>query len=152
MKIKGQLTTTDPNSGGKITLDNVEFFWYINDPAVASNKLNETASNTITISKEKLPLGETHKIFMLPKGTENSDGYIPYEINGKTYLLCSAATPVQLRVMKDGPQLNFGFNDVDYPFKASDYEASLRIGLPQLKKLKNTGFLEIPLHSATMGD
>lgn len=151
VKIKGQLTTTDPNSGGKITLDNVEFFWYINDPAVASNKLNETASNTITISKEKLPLGETHKIFMLPKGTENSDGYIPYEINGKTYLLCSAATPVQLRVMKDGPQLNFGFNDVDYPFKASDYEASLRIGLPQLKKLKNTGFLEIPLHSATMG-
>lgn len=150
--IKGQLITTDPNSGGKITLDNVEFFWYINDPAVASNKLNETASNTITISKEKLPLGETHKIFMLPKGTENSDGYIPYEINGKTYLLCSAATPVQLRVMKDGPQLNFGFNDVDYPFKASDYEASLRIGLPQLKKLKNTGFLEIPLHSATMGD
>lgn len=152
VKIKGQLTTTDPNSGGKITLDNVEFFWYINDPAVASNKLNETASNTITISKEKLPLGETHKIFMLPKGTENSDGYIPYEINGKTYLLCSAATPVQLRVMKDGPQLNFGFNDVDYPFNDGSYEASLRIGLPQLEKLKNTGFLEIPLHSVTMGD
>ena len=152
VKIKGQLTTTDPNSGGKITLDNVEFFWYINDPAVASNKLNETASNTITISKEKLPLGETHKIFMLPKGTQNSDGYIPYGINGKTYLLCTGAIPVDLRVMKDGPQLNFGFNDVDYPFKASDYEASLRIGLPQLKKLKNTGFLEIPLHSATMGD
>ena len=151
--IKGQLTTTDPNSGGKITLDNVEFFWYINDPAVASNKLNETASNTITISKEKLPLGETHKIFMLPKGTENSDGYIPYEINGKTYLLCSAATPVQLRVMKDGPQLNFGFNDVDYPFKASDYEASLRIGLPQLEKLKaSKGYLKVPLHSATMRD
>lgn len=152
VKIKGQLTTTDPNSGGKITLDNVEFFWYINDPSVASNKLNETASNTITISKEKLPLGETHKIFMLPKGTQNSDGYIPYEINGNTYLLCTGAIPVDLRVMKDGPQLNFGFNDVDYPFKASDYEASLRIGLPQLKKLKNTGFLEIPLHSATMGD
>lgn len=152
VKIKGQLTTTDPNSGGKITLDNVEFFWYINDPAVATNKLNETASNDITISMDKLPLGKTHNIYMKPEGTQNKDGYIPYEINGKTYLLCSAATPVQLRVMKDGPQLNFGFNDVDYPFKASDYEASLRIGLPQLKKLKNTGFLEIPLHSATMGD
>lgn len=151
--IKGQLITTDPNSGGKITLDNVEFFWYINDPAVASNKLNETASNTITISKEKLPLGETHKIFMLPKGTENSDGYIPYEINGKTYLLCSAATPVQLRVMKDGPQLNFGFNDVDYPFNDGSYEASLRIGLPQLEKLKaSKGYLKVPLHSATMRD
>ena len=152
VNIKGQLITTDPNTGGKITLDNVEFLWYIDDPAVASNKLNETASNTITISKEKLPLGEIHKIFMLPKGTPNADGYIPYEINGKTYLLCTSAIPVPLRVMKDGPQLNFGFNDVDYPFKASDYEASLRIGLPQLKKLKNTGFLEIPLHSATMGD
>ena len=150
--IKGQLTTTDPNNGGKITLDNVKFFWYINDPAVASNKLNETASNTITISKEKLPLGETHKIFMLPKGTPNADGYIPYPLNGKTYLLCTSAIPVPLRVMKDGPQLNFGFNDVDYPFNDGSYAASLRIGLPQLKKLKNTGFLEIPLHSATMGD
>lgn len=151
--IKGQLTTTDPNSGGKITLDNVEFFWYINDPKVASNKLNETASNTITISKEKLPLGETHKIFMLPKGTQNSDGYIPYEINGKTYLLCPGAIPVPLRVMKDGPQLNFGFNDVDYPFNDGSYEASLRIGLPQLEKLKvSKGYLKVPLHSATMRD
>lgn len=26
--IKGQLITTDPNSGGKITLDNVEFLVY----------------------------------------------------------------------------------------------------------------------------
>lgn len=152
VKIKGQLTTTDPNSGGKITLDNVEFFWYINDPAVASNKLNETASNTITISKEKLPLGETHKIFMLPKGTENSDGYIPYTINGKTYLLCTGAIPVPLRVMLDGPQLNFGFNDVDYPFNDGSYEASLRIGLPQLKKLASKGYLKVPLHSATMKD
>lgn len=151
--IKGQLTTTDPNSGGKITLDNVEFFWYINDPAVASNKLNETASNTITISKEKLPLGETHKIYMLPEGTPNADGYIPYVINGKTYLLCPGAIPVPLRVMKDGPQLNFGFNDVDYPFNDGSYEASLRIGLPQLEKLKaSKGYLKVPLHSATMRD
>ena len=152
VKIKGQLTTTDPNNGGKITLDNVKFFWYVGDPTVATNKLNETASNEITINKDKLPLGKTHKIYMQPEGTPNDDGYIPYTINGTTYLLCTGAIPVDLRVMKDGPQLNFGFNDVDYPFKASDYEASLRIGLPQLKKLKNTGFLEIPLHSATMGD
>lgn len=150
VNIKGQLVTTDPNTGGKITLDNVEFLWYIDDPAVASNKLNETASNTITISKEKLPLGEIHKIFMLPKGIPNADGYIPYEINGKTYLLCTSAIPVPLRVMKDGPQLNFGFNDVDYPFKDGSYEASLRIGLPQLKKLKEkNGYLQVPLHSAS---
>lgn len=153
VKIKGQLVTTDPNTGGKITLDGINFIWYIDDPLVATNKLNETASNEITISKDKLPLGVTHKIFMLPEGTQNSDGYIPYTINGKTYLLCPSAIPVPLRVMKDGPQLNFGFNDVDYPFNDGSYEASLRIGLPQLEKLKaSKGYLKVPLHSATMRD
>ena len=153
VKIKGQLTTTDPHNGGKITLDNVKFFWYVDDPAVATNKLNETASNDITISMDKLPLGKTHNIYMKPEGTQNKDGYIPYEINGKTYLLCPSAIPVPLRVMKDGPQLNFGFNDVDYPFNDGSYEASLRIGLPQLEKLKaSKGYLKVPLHSATMRD
>ena len=151
VKIKGQLTTTDPNTGGKITLNNVKFFWYLDGTAEA-NKLNVTASNEITISKVKLPLGETHKIYMKPEGTENADGYIPYKINGTTYLLCPSAIPVPLRVMKDGPQLNFGFNDVDYPFNDGSYEASLRIGLPQLKKLASKGYLKVPLHSATMRD
>lgn len=148
--IKGQLTTTDPHNGGKITLDNVKFFWYVDDPAVATNKLNETASNDITISMDKLPLGKTHNIYMKPEGKE-VDGYIECTLNGKKYLLCPAAIPVPLRVMKDGPQLNFGFNDVDYPFNDGSYEASLRIGLPQLKKLKaSKGYLKVPLHSATM--
>lgn len=151
VKIKGQLTTTDPHNSGKITLNNVKFFWYVDNPAVATNKLNETASNEITISKDKLPLGTTHNIYMLPEGTQNKDGYIPYTINGKEYLLCPSAIPVPLRVMKDGPQLNFGFNDVDYPFNDGSYEASLRIGLPQLEKLKTSkGYLKVPLHSATM--
>lgn len=154
VKIKGQLTTTDPHNGGKITLDKVKFFWYL-DVTDDAHKLNETASNEITISKakDKLPLGETHKIYMKPEGTENADGYIPYKINGTgtTYLLCTRAIPVPLRVMKDGPQLNFGFNDVDYPFNDGSYEASLRIGLPQLEKLKaSKGYLKVPLHSATM--
>ena len=153
VKIKGQLITTDPNTGGKITLNNVKFFWYVDDPAVATNKLNETASNDITISMDKLPLGTTHNIYMKPEGTDN-DGYIEYTApNGKKYLLCPSAIPVPLRVMKDGPQLNFGFNDVDYPFNDGSYEASLRIGLPQLEKLKaSKGYLKVPLHSATMRD
>ena len=155
VKIKGQLVTTDPNTGGKITLDGVNFIWYI-DGTGAANKVDPSAaaSNEITISKDKLPLGETHNIYMKPEGTQNSDGYIPYTINGKTYLLCPGAIPVPLRVMKDGPQLNFGFNDVDYPFNDGSYEASLRIGLPQLKKLKasSKGYLKVPLHSATMRD
>ena len=151
VKIKGQLVTTDPNTGGKITLDGVKFYWYI-DGTSDADKIDPTAaaSNEITISKDKLPLGETHNIYMKPEGTQNSDGYIPYTINGKTYLLCSSAIPVPLRVMLDGPQLNFGFNDVDYPFNDGDYEASLRIGLPQFEKLKaSNGYLKIPLHSVS---
>ena len=155
VKIKGQLTTTDPYNGGKITLDGVKFIWYI-DGTGETNKVDPSApaSNEITISRDKLPLGETHNIYMQPEGTE-VDGYIECTLNGKKYLLCPSAIPVPLRVMKDGPQLNFGFNDVDYPFNDGNYEASLRIGLPQLEKLKTSskgGYLQVPLHSATMRD
>lgn len=154
IKIKGQLVTTDPNTGGKITLDGVKFIWYL-DGKDAGNKIDPSApaSNEILIKKKNITLGKEHEIYMLPEGTPNADGYIPYVINGKTYLLCPSAIPVPLRVMKDGPQLNFGFNDVDYPFNDGSYEASLRIGLPQLEKLKaSNGYLKIPLHSATMRD
>lgn len=154
IKIKGQLVTTDPNTSGKITLDGVKFYWYL-DGTGEANKLNpsEPANNEIKISKDKLTLGKTHNIYMKPEGTLN-DGYIEYIApNGKKYLLCTGAIPVPLRVMLDGPQLNFGFNDVDYPFNDGSYEASLRIGLPQLEKLKTSnGYLKVPLHSATMKD
>ena len=153
IKIKGQLVTTDPNTGGKITLDGVKFFWYLDGTSTANLLNPDGAINEITILKKNITLGDTHKIFMKPDGNDDDgDGYIEYPLNGKTYLLCLSAKPIPLRVMKDGPQLNFGFNDVDYPFNDGSYAASLRIGLPQLKKLKNTGFLEIPLHSATTGD
>lgn len=155
IKIKGQLVTTDPNTGGKITLDGVKFFWYL-DGKDEGNKIDPSApaSNEIAIKKKNITLGKEHEIYMLPEGPKNSDGYIEYAApNGKTYLLCPGAIPVPLRVMLDGPQLNFGFNDVDYPFNDGSYEALLRIGLPQLEKLKaSKGYLKVPLHSATMRD
>ena len=156
IKIKGQLVTTDPNTGGKITLDGVKFFWYL-DGKDEGNKIDPSApaNNEIAIKKKNINLGDTHYIYMQLEGNDDEgDGYIKYTApNGKTYLLCTGAIPVPLRVMKDGPQLNFGFNDVDYPFNDGSYEASLRIGLPQLEKLKaSNGYLKVPLHSATMKD
>ena len=156
IKIKGQLVTTDPNTGGKITLDGVKFFWYL-DGKDEGNKIDPSApaNNEIAIKKKNINLGDTHYIYMQLEGNDDEgDGYIKYTApNGKTYLLCTSAIPVPLRVMKDGPQLNFGFNDVDYPFNDGSYEASLRIGLPQLEKLKaSNGYLKVPLHSATMRD
>ena len=152
IKIKGQLITTDPNTGGKITLDGVKFFWYL-DGKDEGNKIDPSASasNEIAIEKKDINLGDTHYIYMKPEGNDDDgDGYIEYPLNGKTYLLCTSAIPVPLRVMKDGPQLNFGFNDVDYPFNDGSYEASLRIGLPQLKKLKaSNGNLQIPIHDVS---
>lgn len=156
IKIKGQLVTTDPNTGGKITLDGVKFFWYL-DGKDEGNKIDPSApaNNEIAIKKKNINLGDTHYIYMQLDGNDDDgDGYIKYTApNGKTYLLCLSAKPIPLRVMLDGPQLNFGFNDVDYPFNDGSYEASLRIGLLQLEKLKaSKGYLKVPLHSATMRD
>ena len=156
IKIKGQLVTTDPNTGGKITLDGVKFFWYL-DGKDEGNKIDPSApaNNEIVIKKKNINLGDTHYIYMKLEGNDDDgDGYIKYTApNGKTYLLCLSAKPIPLRVMLDGPQLTFGFNDVDYPFNDGSYEASLRIGLPQLEKLKaSKGYLKVPLHSATMRD
>ena len=150
VKLKGSLTTIDPKTGAKITLTDVPFFWYIDQ---ATKPYSSTASKEITIPiSSEFDYG-AHTVYMKPEPTgKNAENEDVYTIGSVSYLLCDEAIPVTLRIMKDGPQLNFGFNDVDYPFKASDYEASLRIGLPQLKKLKNTGFLQIPLHSATTGD
>ena len=147
--LKGSLTTIDPNTGEKITLTGVPFLWYIDD---SSTPVDATPSTTIEIPVSKIGYG-AHKIYMKPEtGTKNTAGDMVFTVNGVEYLMCTEKIPVSLRIAKDGPQLNFGFNDVDYPFKDNSYEASLRIGLPQIKKLlekTSQGYLQVPLHSAS---
>lgn len=148
INVKGNLTTVDSQNGGKVSLPGISYDWYL-DVIDADHKLNVDACNEISISKDRITLGVEHKLYMKPSGSVNADGYMEYTVNGTIYLLCMEAIPVSLRVSKAGPQLNFGFNDVDYPFKDGDYEASLRIGLPQMKALKDkSGYLQVPLHSA----
>lgn len=147
--LKGSLTTIDPNTGEKITLTGVPFLWYIDD---SSTPVDATPSTTIEIPVSKIGYG-AHKIYMKPEtGTTNAAGDMVFTVGSVEYLMCTEKIPVPLRIAKDGPQLNFGFNDVDYPFNDNSYEASLRIGLPQIKKLlekTSQGYLQIPLHSAS---
>ena len=147
VKLTGSLTTIDPVTGEKITLTGVPFLWYIDDN---STPVELTASNIIEIPVSKIGYG-AHKIYMKPEtGKTNAAGDVVFTVGSVEYLMCTEKIPVPLRIAKDGPQLNFGFNNVDYPFKASDYEASLRIGLPQLKKLKEkSGYLQVPIHDVS---
>ena len=154
VKLKGSLTTIDPKTGAKIMLTDVPFYWYIDQKTDA---YNSTASNEITIPVSYIKYG-AHTIYMKPahNGT-NADGEKVYTTkDGVSYLLCDGAVPVPLRIAKDGPQLNFGFNDVYYPFNDATYKSALRIGLPQIKKLlernktnSSEGYLQVPLHSAS---
>ena len=154
VKLKGSLTTIDPKTGAKIMLKDVPFYWYINQK---TTPYNSTASNEITIPVSVIKYG-AHTIYMkpAPNGT-NADGEEVYITpDGVSYLLCNDAVPVPLRIAKDGPQLNFGFNDVYYPFNDATYKSALRIGLPQIKKLleqnetnSSKGYLQVPLHSAS---
>ena len=147
VKLTGSLTTIDPVTGEKITLTGVPFLWYIDD---SSTPVDATPSTTIEIPVSKIGYG-AHKIYMKPEtGKTNAAGDMVFTVGSVEYLMCTEKIPVPLRITKDGPQLSFGFNDVDYPFKASDYEASLRIGLPQLKKLKEkSGYLQVPIHDVS---
>ncbi len=147
VKLTGSLTTINPVTGEKITLTGVPFLWYIDD---SSTPVDATPSTFIEIPVSKIGYG-AHKIYMKPEtGNKNADGEMVFTVGSVEYLMCTEKIPVPLRIAKDGPQLNFGFNDVDYPFNDASYGASLRIGLPQLKKLnEKNGYLQVPLHSAS---
>ena len=154
VKLKGSLTTIDPKTGAKIMLTDVPFYWYIDQK---TTPYNSTASNEITIPVSDIKYG-AHTIYMKPAPNgKNADGEDVYTTPaGVSYLLCDGAVPVPLRIAKDGPQLNFGFNDVYYPFNDATYKSALRIGLPQIKKLleqnktnSSEGYLQVPLHSAS---
>lgn len=154
VKLKGSLTTIDPKTGAKIMLTDVPFYWYIDQKTDA---YNSTALNEITIPVSDIKYG-AHTIYMKPAPNgKNADGEDVYTTkDGVSYLLCDGAVPVPLRIAKDGPQLNFGFNDVYYPFNDATYKSALRIGLPQIKKLleqnktnSSEGYLQVPLHSAS---
>lgn len=63
-------------------------------------------------------------------------------INGQVYEICAAPMLVDLRVVTDGPNINFGFPNVIYPNDAR----TVRVGLPQIKAIaEKNGALNLPM-------
>ena len=99
------------------------------------------ASNTLT--GYKFTEVGTYKIAAVPIATSIQQGTVTYEI-------CPAPMYFTIRIVKDGPKLTLGFDQVAYP----NDDRAVRIGLPQIKEmLKQTdnGMLILPVADLNNG-
>ena len=176
-----KIETADPVNGGKVTIDNVKFDWFLSKPNaenelytttgllealhayrkaypsynglstafqrtnldqytllkkyVDSKQLILNASNTMgnrTFASDEMGL---YKIAVIPVQAKAT-------INGQEYEICADPMLVDLRVVTDGPNINFGFSDVIYPNDAR----TVRVGLPQIKAIaEKNGALNLPM-------
>lgn len=176
-----KIETADPVNGGKVTIENVKFDWFLSKPN-AENELYSTtgllealhayrakypeynglstyfrndnrtqydllkkyvdskqlilnASNSMgnrTFASDEMGL---YKIAVIPVQAKAT-------INGQEYEICADPMLVDLRVVTDGPNINFGFPGVIYPNDAR----TVRVGLPQIKAIaEKNGALNLPM-------
>lgn len=176
-----KIETADPVNGGKVTIDNVKFDWFLSKPN-AENELYTTAGLLEALhayrkaypSYNGLSTGFSSVNYtqyaLLKKyvdskqlilNASNSMGnrtfasgemglykiaVIPVQakatINGQVYDICADPMLVDLRVVTDGPNINFGFSDVIYPNDAR----TVRVGLPQIEAIATKkGALNLPM-------
>ena len=91
---------------------------------VDSKQLILNASNSMgnrTFASDEMGL---YKIAVIPVQAKAT-------INGQVYEICAAPMLVDLRVVTDGPNINFGFPNVIYPNDAR----TVRVGLPQINAI-----------------
>ena len=181
VEVIAKIETADPVNGGKVTIDNVKFDWFLSKPNkenelystsgllealhdyrakypeynglstdfrndnrtqydllkkyVDSKQLILNASNSMgnrTFDSDEMGL---YKIAVIPVQAKAT-------INGQVYEICAAPMLVDLRVVTDGPNINFGFSDVIYPNDAR----TVRVGLPQIKTIaEKKGALNLPM-------
>ena len=176
-----KIETADPVNGGKVTIDNVKFDWFLSKPN-QENELYTTAGllEALHAYRAKYPeynglstdfrndnrtqydlLKQYVDSKQLILNASNSMGnrkfdsnemglykiaVIPVQakatINGQVYEICAAPMLVDLRVVTDGPNINFGFPGVIYPNDAR----TVRVGLPQIKAIaEKNGALNLPM-------
>lgn len=176
-----KIETADPVNGGKVTIDNVKFDWFLSKPN-AENELYSTsgllealhayrakypeynglstdfryvnnvqynllkkyvdskqlilnASNSMGTRKFEAKEMGLYKIAVIPVQAKAT-------INGQVYEICAAPMLVNLRVVTDGPNINFGFPNVIYPNDAR----TVRVGLPQIQAIaEKNGALNLPM-------
>lgn len=181
VEVIAKIETADPVNGGKVTIDNVKFDWFLSKP----NKENELYSTSgllealhayrakypeynglspnfrndnrtqynllkMYVDSKQLILNASNSMGNRTFASDEMGLYkiavIPVQakatINGQVYDICAAPMLVDLRVVTDGPNINFGFSDVIYPNDAR----TVRVGLPQIKAIATkNGALNLPM-------
>ncbi len=181
VEVIAKIETADPVNGGKVTIDNVKFDWFLSKPNkenelystsgllealhayrakypeynglstdfryvnyaqynllkkyVDSKQLILNASNSMGTRKFETKEMGLYKIAVIPVQAKAT-------INGQVYDICAAPMLVDLRVVTDGPNINFGFPNVIYPNDAR----TVRVGLPQINAIATkNGALNLPM-------
>ena len=102
---------------------------------VDSKQLILNASNSMGTRKFEADEMGLYKIAVIPVQAKAT-------INGQVYDICAAPMLVDLRVVTDGPNINFGFPNVIYPNDAR----TVRVGLPQIEAIaEKNGALNLPM-------
>lgn len=181
VEVIAKIETADPVNGGKVTIDNVKFDWFLSKPN-AENELYSTSGllealhdyrakypeynglstdfryvNNVQynllkkyVDSKQLILNASNSMGNRTFASDEMGLYkiavIPVQakatINGQVYEICAAPMLVDLRVVTDGPNINFGFPGVIYPNDAR----TVRVGLPQIKAIaEKNGALNLPM-------
>lgn len=181
VEVIAKIETADPVNGGKVTIDNVKFDWFLSKPN-AENELYSTQGLLEAIHAYRKAYPEYNGLStgfrsvnynqydLLKKyvdskqlilNASNSMGNRKFEanemglykiavipvqakatINGQVYDICADPMLVDLRVVTDGPNINFGFPGVIYPNDAR----TVRVGLPQIQAIaEKNGALNLPM-------
>lgn len=96
-------------------------------------------SGSTTLSRMTMYAG-TNTILAIP--IENS-----ITASGQTYVLCTDPTAFVIRGQRNGPGLNLGMSNINYP--STETYRSIRIGFPQIREMGSTGTLQVPIASRT---
>lgn len=176
-----KIETADPVNGGKVTIDNVKFDWFLSKPnqenelytttgllealhayrakypeynglSTGFSSVNYTQYNLLKkyVDSKQLILNASNSMGNRTFDSDEMGLYkiavIPVQakatINGQVYEICAAPMLVDLRVVTDGPNINFGFPGVIYPNDAR----TVRVGLPQINAIATkNGALNLPM-------